>query len=158
MAGKKKILFVCVGNSCRSQMAEGFAKAYGRDTVEVKSAGTCASGIVHRGAIEAMAEKGIDISAQTSIQLTDDMIEWAEIVVTTGCCSADELYLNVGQGFSPAVKDADLKVCPTGHKAEKYDWPIGDPLGRPWEVMQSVRDDIEERVKNLLEDIKSGRT
>ncbi|MEK7313335.1 MAG: arsenate reductase ArsC [Deltaproteobacteria bacterium] len=139
MAGKKKILFVCVGNSCRSQMAEGFAKAYGRNEVEIKSAGTCASGIVHRGAIEAMAEKGIDISSQTSDQLTDDTIEWADIVVTMGCCSADEL-------------------CPAFGKAEKYDWPIGDPLGRPWEVMQSVRDDIEERVKKLLKGlIKSGR-
>src|SRR3972149_1054168 len=103
MAGKKKILFVCVGNSCRSQMAEGFAKAYGRNEVEVKSAGTCASGIVHKGAIQAMAEKGIDISAQTSIQLTDEMIEWADMVITMGCCSADEL-------------------CPASHKAEKYDW------------------------------------
>ena len=138
MAGKKKILFVCVGNSCRSQMAEGFAKAYGRNEVEVKSAGTCASGIVHKGAIQAMSEKGVDISAQTSDQLTDDMIEWADMVVTMGCCSADEL-------------------CPAFGKAEKYDWPIGDPLGRPWEVMQSVRDDIEERVKKLLKDIKSGR-
>lgn len=138
MAGKKKILFVCVGNSCRSQMAEGFAKAYGRGAVEVKSAGTCASGIVHRGAIQAMSEKGVDISAQTSDQLTDDMIEWADIVVTMGCCSADEL-------------------CPAFGKAEKCDWPIGDPLGRPWEVMQRVRDDIEERVKKLLKDIKSGR-
>ena len=139
MAGKKKILFVCVGNSCRSQMAEGFAKAYGRGAVEVKSAGTCASGIVQKGAIEAMAEKGIDISAQTSIQLTDEMMEWADMVVTMGCCSADEL-------------------CPAFHKAEKYDWPIGDPLGRPWKVMQSVRDDIEERVKKLLKGlIKGGR-
>ena len=59
-------------------------------------------------------------------------------LTTMGCCSADEL-------------------CPASHKAEKYDWPIGDPLGRPWEVMQSVRDDIEERVKKLLEDIKGGR-
>ncbi len=134
MSAKKKILFLCVGNSCRSQMAEGFAKVYGRGRVEVRSAGTAASGIVNRQAVEAMKEKGIDISSQTSDQLTDEMLEWADVVVTMGCCSADEL-------------------CPVDFKGRKYDWPVDDPLGRPWEVMQRVRDDIEARVKALLEEL-----
>ena len=132
MAVKKKVLFVCVGNSCRSQMAEGFARACGMGKIEVMSAGTSACGSVNRAAIEAMKEKGIDISAQTSKQLTDDMLEWADVVVTTGCCGAGEL-------------------CPVDFEGERYDWPVEDPLGREWEVMRKVRDDIEDRVKKLIE-------
>ena len=126
-----KILFVCVGNTCRSQMAEGFAKHYGKGKIEVRSAGTSASGSVNRSTIEAMKEVGIDISGQTSDQLTCDMLQWADVVVTMGCCPADQL-------------------CPVDFKGRKYDWKIEDPLGRPWAVMQRVRDDIERRVKELI--------
>lgn len=138
-AGKKKVLFVCVGNSCRSQMAEGFARACAKGRVEVMSAGTAASGVVNKGAIEAMKEKGIDITDQTSKQLTDEMLERADVVVTMGCCGADEL-------------------CPAGFKGKKYDWPVEDPLGLPWEAMRRVRDDIEERVKRLIAEFSDGRT
>ncbi len=134
MGDKKKVLFVCVGNSCRSQMAEGFARAYGKDKVEVQSAGTAASGIVNGAAIQAMREKGIDISSQRSKQLTDDMLEWADVVITLGCCSAEEL-------------------CPVDFEGIKEDWPIEDPLGMPWEVMERVSDDIERRVRGLLEEL-----
>ncbi|MBI1911944.1 MAG: arsenate reductase ArsC [Deltaproteobacteria bacterium] len=127
----RKILFVCVGNTCRSQMAEGFAEIHGKGKVEVQSAGTSASGIVNRNTIKAMAEKGIDISGHTSKQVTEEMIGWADVVVTLGCCSADML-------------------CPVDFKGKKIDWKIDDPLGRPWEVMQRVRDDIENKVKELI--------
>lgn len=126
-----KVLFVCVGNTCRSQMAEGFARHYGKDKIEVRSAGTSASGFVNRSTIEAMKEVGIDISSQTSDQVTDEMLGWADIVVTLGCCTADNL-------------------CPVGYMGKKLDWKIDDPLGRPWAVMQRVRNDIEQRVKELL--------
>lgn len=126
-----KILFVCVGNTCRSQMAEGFAKHYGKGKVEVRSAGTSASGMVNRSTIEAMKEVGIDISGQTSDQLTDEMLGWADVVVTLGCCPAGQL-------------------CPIDFKGRMYDWKIEDPLGRPWAVMQRVRDDIAKRVKELV--------
>lgn len=126
-----KVLFVCVGNTCRSQMAEGFARHYGKGKIEVRSAGTAASGYVNKSTIEAMKEIGIDISGQTSDQLTDEMLRWADVVVTMGCCSADQL-------------------CPIDFKGRKYDWKIEDPLGRPWAVMQRVRDDIEKRVKELI--------
>jgi len=112
-------------------MAEGFAKFYGNGKVEVRSAGTAASGFVNKSTIEAMKEIGIDISAQTSKQLTDEMLDWADLVVTMGCCSASDL-------------------CPVSFKGKMYDWKIGDPLGRPWEVMQQVRQDIEDKVKGLL--------
>lgn len=129
--GPTKVLFVCVGNTCRSQMAEGFARTYGKGKIEVKSAGTSAAGYVNSSTIEAMKEAGIDISAQTSKQVTDEMMDWADVIVTMGCCSADSL-------------------CPVTFKGKKYDWKIDDPLGRPWAVMERVRDDIEERVKGLI--------
>ncbi|MCC6503162.1 MAG: arsenate reductase ArsC [Deltaproteobacteria bacterium] len=126
-----KILFVCVGNTCRSQMAEGFARLHGKGIVEVRSAGTSASGSVNRSTIEAMKEIGIDISKQTSDQLTNEMLGWADVVVTMGCCTAD-------------------KFCPVDFRGSTYDWKIEDPLGRPWAVMQRVRDDIEKRVRELI--------
>lgn len=126
-----KILFVCVGNTCRSQMAEGFARKYGAGKVEGRSAGTAASGYVNRSTVDAMDEIGIDISIQSSTQLTDDMIEWADVVVTLGCAPADE-------------------ICPPSYKGRKIDWKIDDPLGRPWQVMQKVRDDIESKVRELI--------
>lgn len=129
--GVKKILFVCVGNTCRSQMAEGFAKLHGGEKVEVKSAGTSAAGFLNKSTVEAMSEAGIDISAQKSSQLTEELIQWADEVVTMGCASAD-------------------LICPPSYKGGKRDWKIEDPLGKPWEVMRRVRDDIEKRVKGLI--------
>lgn len=133
----KKILFVCVGNTCRSQMAEGFARVHGAGKIEVKSAGTSAMGFVNKDTIEAMRAAGIDISGQTSKQLTDEMLDWADVVVTMGCCSAD-------------------KLCPVTFKGRKTDWPIADPLGRPPDVMLRVRGDIEARVKALVELVGEG--
>ncbi len=128
---KKRILFVCVGNTCRSQMAEGFARRYGGEGVEVRSAGTSAAGYVSKSTVKAMEEVGIDISGHASKQLTEEMLEWADVVVTLGCRPASEL-------------------CPVTFKGEKLDWKIDDPLGRPWEVMVRVRDDIEKKVRGLI--------
>lgn len=129
--GKTRILFVCVGNTSRSQMAEGFAKQNGEGLIEVRSAGTSAMGSVNRSTIEAMKEIGVDISGQTSNQLTHEMFDWAEVVVTMGCIPAESL-------------------CPATYKGKKYDWKIDDPLGRPIEVMRRVRQDIEEKVRELI--------
>jgi len=127
----KKILFVCVGNTCRSQMAEGFARRYGEGRVEARSAGTSAAGYVSKSTVRAMEEIGIDISSNTSKQLTEDMIEWADVVVTLGCAPAKEF-------------------CSPSHACEQIDWKVGDPLGRPWDEMQRVRDDIEKKVRELV--------
>ncbi|MBI5888673.1 MAG: arsenate reductase ArsC [Deltaproteobacteria bacterium] len=132
MAAPKKILFICVGNTCRSQMAEGFARRYGNGLVDVKSAGTAATGYVNEETIEAMREEGIDISAQSSRQVTNELIKWAEMVVTLGGQSADS-------------------ICPADYMGGKIDWPIKDPLGRPRELMEMVKDDIHGRVKDLIE-------
>jgi len=115
-------------------MAEGFARTHANGKVEVRSAGTSAMGYVNADTIEAMAEAGVDISSQTSKQLKDDMLDWADVVVTLGCCSADGL-------------------CPVTFKGVKLDWPIEDPLGRPPVVIRRVRDDIERRVAALIAEL-----
>lgn len=127
----KRILFVCVGNTCRSQMAEGFAKKYGGGRIEARSAGTCAMGVVNRTTAESMLEAGVDISAHTSKQLSREMFEWADVVVTMGCARAED-------------------ICPPSYSGEKIDWKIEDPLGRGPEVMERVRDDIEKKVRGLV--------
>lgn len=128
-----KILFVCIGNTCRSQMAEGFARHYGKGAVDVLSAGTNAMAIVNSNTIEAMKEIGIDISGHTSKQLTHEMIEWADVVVTLGGLPASSL-------------------CPASYAGRRLDWNIADPLGRPPEVMRAVRDDIGRRVRELVDE------
>ncbi len=134
MEAVKRVLFVCVGNTCRSQMAEGFMKALGGGSVEVRSAGTWPMGFVNRDTTSVMAEKGIDISKQTSDRLTEEMLDWADVVVTLGCCSAEEL-------------------CPVSFKGKKHDWPVEDPLGKPMDTMRRVSEDVEARVKALLEEL-----
>lgn len=129
--GIKKILFVCVGNTCRSQMAEGFARRYGEGRVEVRSAGTSAAGYVNKSTVKAMEEAGIDISGQASKQLTEEMMGWADVIVTLGCAPAND-------------------ICPGTCACEQIDWKIGDPLGRPWDEMERVRDDIEKKVRELI--------
>lgn len=130
---KKTVAFVCVGNSCRSQMAEGFAKAYGSDLLEVYSAGTHPSGGVNPNAIEAMKEKGIDISEQYP-KMLDDIPESIDILITMGC------------GV----------VCPFVPNGYTEDWGLDDPVGQPIEVFRETRDVIESKVKEMIDKVKQG--
>jgi protein-tyrosine-phosphatase len=125
----KSILFVCVGNACRSQMAEGFARAYGPENLVAYSAGSAPAGFVAREAIEGMKEKGIDISRHWSKGVRDLPVEEFDVVVTMGCGD-----------FCPAVK-----------AKRRLDWQIPDPIGRGIEFFRQVRDDLEEKVRNLLQ-------
>ena len=130
------LLFLCTGNSCRSQMAEGWARHFSNGAIEVQSAGIEAHGKNPR-AISVMQEAGVDISQQESTKLTPAMLEWADILVTV-CGHADE--------HCPAV--------PVGK--HKIHWPLNDPAkatGTEAEIMQvfrASRDDIRERVKLLF--------
>ena len=131
------ILFLCTGNSCRSQIAEGWAKQLGGDAIRALSAGIEAHGKNPR-AIAVMAEAGVDISRQESTRLTDEMLRTADYLVTV-CGHADE-------------------HCPTlPTNMRKEHWPLPDPAkasGTEEEVMgvfRDSRDDIRERVTNLLE-------
>ncbi len=138
------LLFLCTGNSCRSQMAEGWARALGGDRLHVKSAGIEAHGKNPR-AIAVMREAGIDISDQESTRLTDDMLQWADWVVTV-CGHADE--------HCPAL--------PPGTRKEH--WPLDDPAratGSEEEIMavfRASRDEIRRRVEDLLQRLQTEIT
>jgi arsenate reductase len=130
------ILYLCTGNSCRSQIAEGWTRKLGGDRFEVQSAGIEAHGKNPR-AIKVMQEAGIDISAQESTIVTDDMLQRADVVVTV-CGHADE----------------QCPVLPPGVK--KVHWPLTDPAkatGSESEIMnefRATRSDVENRVRELL--------
>ena len=131
------ILFLCTGNACRSQIAEGWARHLGGDAIEVQSAGIEAHGKNPR-AISVMQDAGIDISQQESTRVTTEMLEKADLLVTV-CGHADE--------HCPAL--------PAGKK--KIHWPLEDPAratGSEAEIMQvfsAARDDIRQRVQDLLD-------
>jgi arsenate reductase (thioredoxin) len=133
-----RILFLCTGNSCRSQMAEGFARALAGDRADIFSAGIEAHGKNPR-AIAAMAEVGIDISNQESTRLSDRMLEQVDLVVTV-CGHADE--------HCPVLPPTTRRIH----------WPLPDPAkatGTEDEVrarFRAVRDDIRTRVEKLLAD------
>jgi arsenate reductase len=139
------LLFVCTGNSCRSQMAEGWARTLGGEHVVAESAGIEAHGKNPR-AIAVMTEAGVDISAQESTRLTDDMLARADLVVTV-CGHADE----------------HCPVLPAG--VRKLHWPLTDPAkasGTEEEIMaefRRVRDEVNQRVRALLEtELTADRT
>lgn len=130
----KLVLFVCVGNSCRSQMAEGFANHYGQGKVVAFSAGTMPSGKVHPLAIEAMREVGIDITHHTSKSVQEFDITQFDAVVSLCDARTDEL-------------------CPATYMGIQEHWNIPDPIGLPMDEFRRVRAMIEQRVKALVEQL-----
>jgi len=136
---KLKILFLCTGNSCRSQMAEGWCRRLGGERITAESAGIEAHG-KNRRAIAVMAEANVDISKQESIKVTPEMLDRADIVVTV-CGHADE----------------HCPVLPP--EKRKIHWPLDDPAratGTEEEIMaafRAARDDIERRVQELIADL-----
>jgi arsenate reductase len=138
---KIRVLFLCTGNSCRSQMAEGWARVLGGERVEAQSAGIEAHGKNPR-AIAVMYEAGVDISGQESTRVTDDMIARADIVVTV-CGHADE----------------HCPVLPPGVK--KIHWPLSDPAkatGTEDEILaqfRTTRDEVRRRVADLIQNLGS---
>lgn len=128
---KKKILFLCTNNSCRSQMAEGFAKKLGRGKIEVFSAGSNPSGEIDKMAIEVMKEKGIDISGQKSKGFGDLKEKDFDYVITMGCGD----------------------VCPFVPARQRIEWDLSDPKGKPIEAYREIRDLIERKVKEFIESL-----
>ncbi len=129
---KSRVLFVCIENSCRSQIAEGFAKALGSDVLESWSAGSRPSGIVNPKAIAMMRERGIDISRNPSKSLEEIPQSGWDFVVTMGCGDA----------------------CPFVPSKTKTDWGIPDPKNMPEPEFRKVRDLIEHKVRALIEEVK----
>jgi len=129
----KKILFVCVENAGRSQIAEGFAKHYGNSKVEAISAGTMPASEINPLAIQVMQEKGIDISKNKLKPITSQMVQEADTIIVMGCSA---------QGF-----------CPAPLLGKVTDWNIEDPKGKPLEKVREIRDEIEEKVRKLITEI-----
>ena len=127
---EKTVLFVCVENAARSQMAEGFFRKYRPRGYSTISAGTRLTGEINPTAIQVMKEVGIDISKQKSKIITEDMIRNATVKVNMGCM--------------------DKESCPTLFIHNLLEWGIEDPKGKPIEKVREVRDIIEQRVKELV--------
>jgi arsenate reductase len=128
MNTKKRLLFVCVENSCRSQIAEAFARIHGRDSVEAFSAGSRPSGNVNPKAIESMREIGYDLSTHESKSLDDIPQGIFDFVATMGC--GDE--------------------CPYIQANRREDWQIPDPKDMPPDEFRRVRDEIEQKIVEAL--------
>jgi protein-tyrosine-phosphatase len=128
----KKILFVCVENSCRSQMAEAFARMHGKDIIEAYSSGSQPSGIVNKKAVSSMTEVGYDLSFHTSKPLTDIPDIEYDMVTTMGCGDS----------------------CPFVKAKLREDWAVPDPKNMDEQDFRNVRNLIEERVKNLIKHLQ----
>ena len=130
---KKIMLFVCVENAGRSQIAEGFFRKYAPEGYESVSAGTRPVSQINPLAIQVMDEIGIDISKQKSKDLTEDMIRNSDKIINMGCM--------------------DKSFCPTLFIPRVIEWRIEDPKGKPIEKVREIRDEIERRIKELATDI-----
>jgi arsenate reductase len=128
MADKPSVLFVCVHNAGRSQMAAGFLTNLGAGRVEVRSAGSIPGDQVNPSAVAAMAEVGIDISAQRPKILTTDAVQASDVVITMGCGDA----------------------CPIFPGKRYLDWDLADPAGQGVEAVRPIRDEIKARIQALL--------
>ena len=125
----KKVLFVCVENAGRSQMAEAFANKYGKDKFIAASTGNKPADKVNPVVVEAMKEKGIDISMNKPKLITAKMAMDSDLIVTMGC--------------------NDQGVCPGPFFKPTIEWKLEDPKGKPIEKVREIRDDIERRVLEL---------
>ena len=131
MTDKPTVLFVCVHNAGRSQMAAGYLRDLAGDRVEVLSAGSEPKDQINPVAIEAMAEEGIDIAGNTPKILTVEAVKESDVVITMGCGDA----------------------CPIFPGKRYEDWELDDPAGQQLEMVRRVRDDIKGRVEALLAEI-----
>ena len=133
MNPEASVLFVCIHNAGRSQMAAGFLRELGGGRVEVRSAGTQPGDRVNPVAVEAMAEIGIDISQNFPQRLTDESVKASDYVITMGCGDA----------------------CPYFPGKTYLDWPLNDPAGQGIEAVRPIRDEIKALVTALLAEIDS---
>jgi arsenate reductase len=128
---KPTVLFVCVHNAGRSQMAAGWLRHLAADTVEVRSAGSAPADTINPAAVEAMKEVGIDITDQTPTKLTWDAAQESDVIITMGCGDA----------------------CPVFPGKRYEDWKLEDPAGKGVDAVRPIRDQIKTRIEALLADL-----
>jgi len=131
MSDKPSVLFVCVHNAGRSQMAAGWLRHLAGDTVEVRSAGSAPAETINPSAVQAMREVGIDITGQTPKLLEFETAQDSDVIITMGCGDA----------------------CPVFPGKRYEDWKLEDPAGKGVESVRPIRDDIKARVEALLTDL-----
>ena len=131
MSDTLEVLFVCVHNAGRSQMAAALTAALGGGRIQVRSAGSEPADQLNPAVVLAMAEIGLDLSQEFPRPLTDDAVQAADVVVTMGCGDA----------------------CPFYPGKRYLDWELMDPAGRPLEVVRTIRDEIRGRVEELLREL-----
>ncbi|MFF4169481.1 arsenate reductase ArsC [Streptomyces sp. NPDC001744] len=128
---KPSVLFVCVHNAGRSQMAAAFLTHLGADRVQVRSAGSAPASTVNPAVVEAMRESGIDISAEAPKILTTEAVQASDVVITMGCGDA----------------------CPYFPGKRYLDWQLDDPAGQGVTAVRPIRDEIERRIRGLLAEL-----
>jgi len=131
MTDKPSVLFVCVHNAGRSQMAAGFLTHLAGDRITVRSAGSAPADAVNPAVVAAMAELGIDLSAEAPKVLTDEAALASDVIITMGCGDA----------------------CPVFPGKRYLDWQLPDPAGQGIEAVRPIRDDIERRIKGLIAEL-----
>jgi len=136
MSSKPSVLFVCVHNAGRSQMAAGYLQALAGDRVQVLSAGSAPKDSINPVAVAAMLEEGIDIAHNEPKVLTDEAVEASDVVITMGCGDACKFY--------------------PGKRYE--DWELDDPAGQSIDAVRPIRDEIRRRVESLIGEILSEPT
>ena len=136
----KKVIFVCVHNSGRSQMAEAFAKRLGAGRIVVESAGTEPAATLNPQAVQAMEEIGYDMSGHYPKVVTLEMVDSSDKVITMGC------------GVNLDDIDHGGAVCPAVF-VESEDWGLEDPRGQPLEKVREIRDQIRQKVERLVQEL-----
>jgi arsenate reductase (thioredoxin) len=126
-----EVLFVCVQNAGRSQMAAGLVKLRSAGRIQVRSAGSAPAEEIHANVVVAMEELGVDMSEEFPKPLTDEDVRWADVVITMGCGDACPIY--------------------PGKRYE--DWTVDDPAGQDLDTVRRIRDDIDGRVQRLIEEL-----
>ncbi|RKN50335.1 arsenate reductase ArsC [Micromonospora endolithica] len=134
MSDKPSVLFVCVHNAGRSQMAAGWLRHLAGDAVEVRSAGSAPADTINPAAVQAMREVGIDITGQSPKLLEYATAEASDVIVTMGCGD----------------------VCPVFPGKRYEDWTLDDPAGKGVEAVRLIRDDIRDRVQQLVHELVPG--
>jgi arsenate reductase (thioredoxin) len=132
MADKPSVLFVCVHNAGRSQMAAAYLRHLAGDTVEVRSAGSEPAERINPVAVQAMAEEGIDIATEQPKILTNDAVRASDVVITMGCGD----------------------TCPFYPGKRYEDWVLDDPAGQGIEVVRPIRDEIRRRIEQLIDELQ----
>ncbi len=131
MTDRASVLFVCVHNAGRSQIAAAYLTQLAGDRVQVRSAGSTPADLINPAVVAAMAEEGIDISAETPKVLTVDEVQESDVVITMGCGD----------------------VCPIFPGKRYEDWILDDPAGRDLDAVRRIRDEIRARIEALVAEI-----